>query len=129
MVNLLHGQRPVKQAVACGPKAHIQLHTRLSPVMPGEGLDCSSAAVWKHALEGADAKKIAAVLGVSLAYVYRHIRNVAGGQGAWRRHDFTLSYAQDARLSRLIIVFTKHMHAGGMRGCIATIGSGFRSQL
>ncbi|KGU82301.1 hypothetical protein N005_26950 [Pseudomonas mediterranea CFBP 5447] len=45
------------------------------------------------------------------------------------RHDFTLSYAQDARLSRLIIDFTKHMHAGGMRGCIATIGSGFRSQL
>jgi hypothetical protein len=56
MVSLLHGQCPVKQAV-CDPKAHIRLHARLSPVMPGEGLDCSSAAVWKHALEGADAKR------------------------------------------------------------------------
>ncbi|OEC69787.1 hypothetical protein A7D21_00060 [Pseudomonas sp. AP19] len=45
------------------------------------------------------------------------------------RHDFTLSYAQDARLSRLIIDVTKHMHAGGMHGCIVTIDSGFRSQL
>jgi len=88
MVSLLHGQCPVKQAVACDPKAHIRLLARLSPVMPSKGLDCSSAAVWKHALEGADAKKIAAVLGVSSAYVYRHIRNVPGGQDAWREARF-----------------------------------------
>src|SRR3546814_6176417 len=56
MVSLLHGQCPVKQAVACGPEAHIRLPTRPSAVMPGQGLDCSSAAVWRHALEGADRK-------------------------------------------------------------------------
>jgi hypothetical protein len=88
MVSLLHGQCPVKQAVACGPEAHIRLPTRPSAVMPGQGLDCSSAAVWRHALEGADAKKIAAVLSVSLAYVYRHIRNVPGGQDDWREARF-----------------------------------------
>ncbi|MGO4001663.1 TnsD family Tn7-like transposition protein [Pseudomonas fluorescens] len=53
-----------------------------------EGLDCISTAVWEHALAGADARKMASALGVSLVHVYRIIRGVAGGPAAWKEARF-----------------------------------------
>lgn len=61
---------------------------RVPPVFSIEGLDCISAAVWEQALAGADARKIASALGVSLVHVYRIIRGVAGGPAAWKEARF-----------------------------------------
>nr|WP_085706604.1 TnsD family Tn7-like transposition protein [Pseudomonas sp. B35(2017)] len=62
-----------------------------------EGLDCISMAVWKHALAGADARKIASVLGISLVHVYRTIRGVEGGPDAWKEARF-LSQLREKRM-------------------------------
>jgi hypothetical protein len=51
-------------------------------------MDSSSAAVWECALAGADAKRIASVLGVSVVYVYRTIRAAEGGPDLWRKARF-----------------------------------------
>ena len=90
MASLLRVQLPfeLEPEVASGPKAHIPQARTVSPLISNEDLDSSSAAVWTHVLKGANAKEIAVVLGVSLAYVYRHIRNVAGGKNAWREARF-----------------------------------------
>jgi hypothetical protein len=98
MASLLHDQRPLEWEMASGPQAHIRLPEYDPPVMSNEGLDCSSAAIWNYALEGTDAKKIAAVLGVSLAYVYRRIRNVPGGQDAWRKARFQIELSARRRI-------------------------------
>jgi len=57
--------------------------TRLSEALL-EGLEGLSAAVFKLALSGSDARQIASALGVSQVYVYRTIRAVDGGSQAWR---------------------------------------------
>lgn len=98
MASLLHDQRPLEREMASGPQAHIRLPEDDPPVMSNEGMDCSSAAIWNYALEGTDAKKIAAVLGVSLAYVYRRIRNVPGGQDAWRKARFQIELSARRRI-------------------------------
>lgn len=98
MARLLHEQRPLEWEVASGPKTHMRLPRRDLPETSSEGLDCSLTAVWEHALEGADAKKIAAVLGVSLAYVYRRIRSVPGGQDAWRKARFQIQLCARRRV-------------------------------
>ena len=54
-------------------------------------------AVWKHALAGAAARKIASVLGVSLVHVYRTIRGVEGGPDAWEEARF-LSQLRERRM-------------------------------
>ncbi len=97
MASLLHDQRRLEPEVASGPKAHTRLPERDPPMMSSEGLNCSSVAIWKYVLEGADAKKIAAVLGVSLAYVYRRIRNARGGQDAWRKARFQIELSARRR--------------------------------
>ncbi|MDG9929063.1 MULTISPECIES: TnsD family Tn7-like transposition protein [unclassified Pseudomonas] len=61
--------------------------TRLSETLL-EGLEGLSAAVWKLALAGSEARPIAAALGVSQVYVYRTIRAVNGGSKAWREARF-----------------------------------------
>jgi len=88
MASVLHVGRSIEPELASGSKTHVRLSKSVSPAIPSEGLDYSSAAVWKHALAGADARKIAVVLGVSLAYVYRRIRDTAGGPEAWREARF-----------------------------------------
>ena len=61
--------------------------TRLSEALL-EGLGDLSAAVWKLALAGSEARQIASALGVSQVYVYRTIRAVNGGSQAWREARF-----------------------------------------
>ena len=53
-----------------------------------EELDGLPAAVWKLALSGHDALRIADSLNVSVVYVYRAIRAVEGGPSAWREARF-----------------------------------------
>lgn len=86
MESVLHVGRLFEPELASDPKTHIS--KGVSPAIPSDGLDCSSTAVWKNALAGADARKIAAVLGVSLAYVYRRIRDTADGPEAGGRLGF-----------------------------------------
>ena len=74
-----------------------QLPKCAPPMFAIEGLDCISTAVWEHALAGADARKIASVLGVSLVHVYRTIRGVEGGSDAWKEARF-ISQLRERRM-------------------------------
>ncbi|MHB2250794.1 TnsD family Tn7-like transposition protein [Pseudomonas fitomaticsae] len=69
-------------------KPHIRLPESVPSLAASNGQEGSVTAVWKHAMMGTDVRTIAAIAGVSLAYVYRCIRNVAGGPALWREARF-----------------------------------------
>lgn len=69
-------------------KFHMGLPENVSSLAVSNGLEVADTAVWKHAMIGTDARTIAVITGVSLTYVYRSIRKVAGGPALWRRARF-----------------------------------------
>lgn len=78
----------VEGDLVCTSKPHMRLPESVSSLAACNGLEVADAAVWKHAMMGADARAIAAISSVSLTYVYRAIRKVAGGPALWRKARF-----------------------------------------
>lgn len=84
---LLHVGRVAPDSASIS-KPHIRLPKSFPSLTVSNGPEGLATAVWRHAMMGADARTIAAISGVSLAFVYRSIRNVAGGPTLWREARF-----------------------------------------
>ena len=88
MADVLNVTRPVELEAAPVPQVRVTPPASDPAAIACEGLDGMSGKLWTYAVTGADAKMIAVGLGVSLAHVYRAIREVSGGPKVWKEARF-----------------------------------------